>query len=243
MEPVDKGGGWQSSAAAKAELDRLDDELLSLFEKRLGIAAQVARAKSAAGLQARLHPDRERAVLDRVLSRTSPDNRDAVAGLWREIVGWSLERQGPLSIQVWSPGEPGVFDAARRRFGAAAAMRAVRDPGEALSWAAEGEGIVVLALDAKSPWWIDLPQEGSSLRVFDGFGDDLPTALAVGRIDAGALAMDRRVFVERDLEVRPARGRRRLGSADGWILSISDPFTPMGPARGCVGGLAYARPG
>jgi len=140
-------------AALRHEIDHLDDELLTLFERRLAIAARVGQAKDApAGPHVKLRPDREQAVLARMLAKASPDNREAVESLWRQIVGWGLARQGRIKVQVWSPIEPTrAFDGARLRFGAAADMRAVRDPEAALAWAAEGHGVAVLAVNADVP--------------------------------------------------------------------------------------------
>ena len=128
--PLDLSPEQMALAALRHEIDVLDDQLLTLFERRLAIAARVGRAKDApCGPHLKLRPDRERAVHDRVLAQAAPDNREAVESLWREIVGWGLARQGRMQVQVWSPIEPTrAFDGARLRFGAAADMKAVRDP-------------------------------------------------------------------------------------------------------------------
>ena len=94
-------------AALRAEIDSLDDQILNLFERRLAVAAMVGKAKDAPhGPHTKLRPDREQTVQARVLSQCKPENATAVAGLWREIVGWGLARQGTLQVQVWAPIEP-----------------------------------------------------------------------------------------------------------------------------------------
>lgn len=228
-------------AALRHEIDLLDDELLALFQRRLAIAARVGQAKDApAGPHVKLRPDREQAVLDRVLAKTEPDNVEAVESLWRQIVGWGLARQGRIKVQVWSPVESTrAFDGARLRFGAAADMRAVRDPQAALKWAAEGHGVAVLAVNTDDAWWIGLRREWTGLSVFDGFGGDIPTALAVGKIDPAALPNGRRVVVDVGGDAGDGGGIRRRGLAThhGWTLSLTEAPLSVGGDEGCVGSI------
>ena len=169
-------------AALRHEIDLLDSEMVALFQKRLALADRVGLAKDApTGGYVKLRPDREQAVLAHVLQQAKPDTRDAVEALWREVVGHGLARQGQLSVRVWAPVEPArAFDAARLRFGRAAALKTERDPQAALAFAAEGKGIAVLAINAGDPWWMGLRREWAALSVFEGFGKDIPTSLAVG---------------------------------------------------------------
>lgn len=228
-------------AALRHEIDLLDDEILSLFQRRLSIAARVGKAKDApAGPHVKLRPDRERAVLERLLKQAEPENRQAVESLWRQIVGWGLARQGRMQVQVWSPIEPTrAFDGARLRFGDAAEMRAVRDPQAALKWAAEGHGVAVLAINTEDAWWTGLRREWTGLSVFDGFGGDIPTALAVGKIDPAALPGGRRVLVDVGGDAGDGSGIRRRGLAThhGWTLSLTDAPLNVGGIEGCVGSI------
>lgn len=228
-------------AALRHEIDQLDDELLTLFERRLAIAARVGLAKDApAGAFMKLRPDREQAVLARMLNRARPANHQAVESLWRQIVGWGLARQGRIKVQVWAPVDPTrAFDGARLRFGAAAEMRAVRDPHAALAWAAEGHGVAILAVNAGDAWWTGLRREWSMLSVFDGFGGETPTALAVGRIDPSALPTGRRVLVDAGGDAGDGGGIRRRGLAThhGWTLALTDANLSVGGKEGCVGAI------
>jgi chorismate mutase len=239
--PVDISPEHMALAALRHEIDVLDEELLALFQRRLALAARVGQAKDApAGPHVKLRPDREQAVLERVAARAAPANREAVESLWREIVGWGLARQGRMQVQVWSPVEPTrAFDGARLRFGAAADMRAVRDPMAALKWAAEGHGVAVLAVNAGTAWWTGLRREWSSLSVFDGFGGDIPTALAVGKIDPAALPAGRGVLVDAGGDAGDGGGHRRQGLAThhGWTLSLTDAPLSVGGPEGCVGAI------
>lgn len=239
--PLDVSPEQMALAALRHEIDVLDDQLLALFERRLAIAARVGKAKDApAGPHVKLRPDREQTVLDRVLAQARPDNAEAVSALWREIVGWGLARQGRLQVRVWSPVEPTrAFDGARLRFGAAADMKAVSDPRAALAWAAEGRGVAVLAVNAGDPWWTGLRREWSMLSVFDGFGGETPTALAVGCIDPVALPQGSRVLVTAGGDAGDGAGLRRRGldTHHGWTLSLTDAPLPVGGPEGCVGAI------
>ena len=149
MNPEEMSPEQMALAALRHEIDLVDDELLALVQRRLAIAAKVGLAKDAPhGPHTKLRPDREQTVLSRVMAKADPENAVAVEGLWREIVGWGLARQGQLQVQVWAPTDPTrAFDGARHRFGAAAAIRMVRDPQGALAFAAEVYGLTVLRND------------------------------------------------------------------------------------------------
>ena len=224
-------------SALRHEIDRLDDDILDLFQRRLALADRVGKAKDApAGPHLPLRPDREAAVLARMVGQARPDQATAVAGLWREIVGWGLARQTATQVHVWAPvGTGRAFDAARRRFGQAARLTQAHDPEAALDFAAHGDGVAVLALSADHPWWAGL-RDRPGLKVFDGFGEAAPRALAVGRIDPGALAPGRRVTVSAGgADFGPGAGRWGLATDRGWTLSLVDAAVPLDRLDGFVG--------
>lgn len=228
-------------AALRHEIDQLDDRMLHLFERRLALADRVGRAKDAPdGPHLKLRPDRETAVLERVLDKARPESREAVQSLWRQIVGWGLARQGRIEVRVWAPVEPGrIVDASRLRFGDAAALYTARDPRTALEWAAEGRGVAVLAVNADQPWWIGLRREWSMLSVFEGLGGATPTALAVGRIDPAALPGGPRVLVDAGGDAGDGCGSQRRGLATyhGWTLSLTEAGSGADHNPACVGAI------
>lgn len=228
-------------AALRHEIDLVDDELLALFERRLALASRVGKAKGApTGPHTKLRPDREQAVLARMLAQASSANQEPVERLWREIVGWGLAQQGRIQVQVWSPNDPTrAFDGARRRFGMAADVKRVRDPQAALAFAARGEGVAVLAINNDDPWWIGLRRDWSMLSVFDGFGGETPSALAVGLIDPSALPKGRRVVVSAGGDAGDGAGARRWGlhTHHGWTLALTEADLDVGGEDGCVGAI------
>ncbi|MFN3352379.1 MAG: chorismate mutase [Brevundimonas sp.] len=240
-EPAEMTAEQMALAALRHEIDQIDDALLDLFRKRLSLASRVGQAKDApAGPHTKLRPDREQAVMARMLARAAPDEAEAVEALWREIVGWGLNRQGRLQVQVWAPTDPTrAYDGARLRFGRAAELKLVRDPQAALRFAADGHGVAVLGLNTDDAWWTSLVREWSSLSVFDGFGGDIPTSLAVAKIDPAALPSGRRVVVSAGGDAGLGSGARRWGLAThhGWSLSLTDAPLKRGEVEGCVGAI------
>ena len=80
---------------------------------------------------------------------------------------------------------------------------------------------------------------GAQLSVFDGYGGDTPTALAVGRIDPKALPTGRRVIVSAGGDAGDGSGARRWGlnTHHGWTLALTDAPLSPGEAEGCVGAI------
>ena len=239
-EVADLTAEQQALSALRTEIDSIDDQILELFERRLAIASQVGKAKDApVGPHTKLRPDREQAVLARLTAVAQPENKQAVASLWREIVGWGLARQGRLQVQVYAPIDGArAMDSARPRFGAAADIRVVYDAQTALAHAAEGKGVSVLSVSGDDAWWIGLRKEWSMLSVFEGFGpNDTPTSLAVGKIDPPALPTGRRVIVTAGGDAGDGSGARRWGlnTHHGWTLALTDAELIIGDIEGCVG--------
>lgn len=228
-------------AALRGQIDRIDADMVALFQRRLELARQVGRAKDAPqGPYVKLRPDREQAVLARVTGLADDASVEPVAALWREIVGWGLAQQGRIGVRVWAPVDPTrAWDGARLRFGRAADIRLERDPQAALAYAAEGRGVAVLAVNAGDPWWMGLTREWAGLTVFDGYGGEIPSSLAVGRIDPASLPTGRRVVVNAGGDAGDGAGMRRQGldTHHGWTLALTDAPLEVGGPEGCVGAI------
>ncbi|MBA2646191.1 MAG: chorismate mutase [Pyrinomonadaceae bacterium] len=87
----------------RAEIDSVDDELLSLINKRARLAVEVGILKRAAGIPI-TDPEREREVLTR-LSRVNdgPLDEDAVQKLFRQIIHESRQIEIRLSEAARTP--------------------------------------------------------------------------------------------------------------------------------------------
>lgn len=176
--------------AIRAEIDRIDDTLLELIERRLSHVLAVAEVKrSIAAAALLLRPDREEAVLSRLADRSAALRHDTIAVLWRELMGVSLQAQRRTEIVLHAARQPiRVTDSTRQRFGCAWPIVIAGEPHEAIEAARGREAIAVVELDAQSRWWAELFND-PELRIFDRIrGEEGSTlALAIGRLTDDSL--------------------------------------------------------
>lgn len=85
----------ESLSAVRAEIDRLDDELVGLIERRLGLSGEVAAAKRAAG-KAVFDGEREREVLAKVIARGRAENEGVLRQVFTALFEASKARQREL---------------------------------------------------------------------------------------------------------------------------------------------------
>ncbi len=216
-------------AELRAEIDAIDASILELIERRLAIAARTGQAKAEGrtGDVLNLKPDREADVLSRLARRAKPEVRRLTLAMWREIMAAGLASQGAIEVAVWPGADPlHSLDAARRRFGASPDYRICAQAEAALD-AAQAGGVAVLALDARTPWWIELAAKRPDLWIFDALDpardEAEPAMLAVGRIEPGALARGRTFVISRGGDAGfGAQQSRRLGWSEGWSLDMID---------------------
>jgi chorismate mutase/prephenate dehydratase len=100
----------------RREIDRLDDELAALIERRAAQAKKIGALKNGA---AAYRPERESQVLNRVAGKAAVLSRERMAAIFREII--SACRGLEEAIRVSYLGPEGTFSeqAVRKHFGAA----------------------------------------------------------------------------------------------------------------------------
>ncbi|MER2509448.1 chorismate mutase [Amaricoccus sp.] len=78
-------------AELRAEIDRLDAEIVGLLDARRGYIARAAEIKRAAGLPARIG-ERVEEVVARVRAEAAARDLDPalVEALWRRLIDWSI---------------------------------------------------------------------------------------------------------------------------------------------------------
>jgi chorismate mutase / prephenate dehydratase len=99
----------------REQIDRIDDELLRLFNERATLAQQIGHEKGAAAI---LRPEREAQVLERMAKGNSgPLSRDGVTQLFTEIMSQCRALEAPISVAYLGP--QGTFSEAAviKRFG------------------------------------------------------------------------------------------------------------------------------
>jgi chorismate mutase/prephenate dehydratase len=112
-------------AALRAEIDRVDRELLARLNERAALGRQVGHVKARAG-RAVFAAGRERDLLE-ALGRDNPGPfpTAAIEAVFREIISATRALEHPLRIAYLGPEGTFAHEAARRFFGASAALVAV----------------------------------------------------------------------------------------------------------------------
>lgn len=109
---------------ARRKIDALDDEILRLLGERASVAKQVARLKRAAEVEIFHDPEREKRVLDRLVTHGAKKfPADAIRAVFREVMSACLSVEEPLRVAYLGP--EGTFSqmAARNLFGLQARYR------------------------------------------------------------------------------------------------------------------------
>ncbi len=81
-------------ADIRAEIDRLDEELVALFAQRTAYIDRAAAIKEQVGLPARIE-DRVEQVVENVRRHAVAHGLppDKLEKLWRKLIDWSIERE------------------------------------------------------------------------------------------------------------------------------------------------------
>jgi|TARA_R110002096_G_scaffold152824_3_gene316042 chorismate mutase / prephenate dehydratase len=100
-------------------IDELDEQLLTLFNKRAELAKDVATVKLADGEGGDFYrPDREASVLRRVKSKNpGPLKGEHVAKIYRELMSACLALEKPLTVAFLGPSGTFTQEAALKHFG------------------------------------------------------------------------------------------------------------------------------
>ena len=176
----------QGLAALRAKLDQIDNDILELIERRLGIALDIAAEKETEGDRyLKIRPRRQHEILRRLKTRATRAAPKLVDEIWCEIMAHSLQAQAPLEIILAPSGEPELLEArVRAKFGSAPSVRWETNTQHALRAALEGEVIAVVPEPLLQP-------EGE-LRTFDEVKseDGRPIAYVIGRIASEDIASE-----------------------------------------------------
>lgn len=104
--------------AIRREIDDLDDELVSLINRRARLAQKIAQVKDGEGAQHYYRPDREAKVLRALVEKNDgPLPGENVSRIFQEIMSACRALQRPLTVAL--PGPQGTFTeaAAFKHFG------------------------------------------------------------------------------------------------------------------------------
>lgn len=242
----------------RREIDRVDNELLSLIAQRLDLAGEVRRAKSGARVW---RPSREESHVRDLAERTDAAPAELISRMWAELMSASLAIQGPMRLHVALEGDAlDVWTLVRDRFGASIPALSYPTASSALAAAyADDEGVAVLpAPGGMNTWWAALCAGGAmpEMNILAGLprtGDaNWPRAVAVATADVQCSGADRTLIAltNRDAaaaltapKLRAEAGENLLVSVEDYITSCSDIFTAVkdkDPAAKIIGCLPFA---
>ncbi|WP_176244906.1 chorismate mutase [Oceanibacterium hippocampi] len=195
----DSEGSTGALETLRAEIDRIDDQLLTLIQQRVACVNDIARAKQANGGRPGIRPGREAMILRRLLA--GYDNAlpvQVVVRIWRELISAFCRFQSPYSVAVVAPEKSvGYWDLARSHYGTATPTSLHRSQHVVLSTvSADSDVVGILPWPCpegdEEPWWIQLvaggertPQIIAKLPFLEPGGgrfEDL-SAMAVANVD------------------------------------------------------------
>jgi chorismate mutase/prephenate dehydratase len=104
-------------ADLRAEIDRLDDRLLELLNRRAKVVEEMAQLKQTGGL-AFYAPHRERAIIDRLQEANSgPFPSEAIRPVFQEIISACLSLEKGVRVAFLGPEGTFTHQAVKRHFG------------------------------------------------------------------------------------------------------------------------------
>src|SRR5687767_9624219 len=115
----------QGLGALRAELDRIDDEILQLIERRLAVSTDVAARKNEAGdRHLKIRPGRQAEIVERLRGRATLARPELIAAVWRDLMAHSLQAQARTELILAPSDSPDLLEArVRALFGSAAPLR------------------------------------------------------------------------------------------------------------------------
>jgi chorismate mutase/prephenate dehydratase len=146
----------------RKKIDKIDDRLVGLVNRRLALAAEIGRIKRNAGGEIFV-PEREDAVLRKVCAQNEgPIKDDALRAIYREIMSAAIALEKPLLVAYLGPEASNTHCAAMKKFGASVDYHAMATVEDIFTAVEKGE-----ADNAVIP--IENSTEGSVREALDSF--------------------------------------------------------------------------
>lgn len=119
--PPTEAGGAEIDTI-RVEIDALDNDLITLLNRRASLAQRIGQVKAESGQRA-YAPDRERRLLERLAQRNpGPLPPDSLRLIYKEIISASLSLEAPLDVAFLGPEATFTHDATKRHFGLSARL-------------------------------------------------------------------------------------------------------------------------
>jgi chorismate mutase/prephenate dehydratase len=127
---VNKGNETMNLKALRKAIDRLDDRIVRLLNRRASVAQQVGKWKHANANETYV-PAREKKVLSNVRkANRGPLGHNALSAIYREIMSSSLALERPVRVAFLGPPSTFTHQAARARFGSSVSYLACETIGD-----------------------------------------------------------------------------------------------------------------
>mgnify|MGYP003705813099 FL=1 len=192
----------------RAEIDRVDNALLSLIADRLKLAASVREVK--AGVQL-WRPSREDSHVRELAEDTENIPAALVSRIWAELMSASIALQGPMKLHIaLEGGALDVWTLVRDRFGAAIPTISYPTASSALAAAyADDEGVAILpSPGGMNTWWSSLGVSGAmpDMHILAGLprtgADCWPLAVAVSTASIQSSGSDQTLLISnKEMEI------------------------------------------
>jgi len=183
----------------RAEIDRIDGEILELLIRRIRLAGDIARRKAEHGDGPVVRPAREAAILRRLVELAAGRfPADALVRIWRELFAATGRAQRPYAVAVHAR-SCAEREVVRDHLGSVVPLLRADSCAHALRLVRDGRAeLAVLPLDeATAGWWWRFAEAGgdglgAAARLpFLVRGDDLPPLFLVGRVPLEPSGRDR----------------------------------------------------
>jgi chorismate mutase/prephenate dehydratase len=101
----------------RTEIDSLDEQIISLIQKRASVAQEIGRVKKSSN-DPIYRPDRERDVYDKVSKKSNgPLPASVMRAIYREMMSGTIALEHPLKIGYLGPEGSFSYEALRAKFG------------------------------------------------------------------------------------------------------------------------------
>lgn len=229
----------------RRQIDTIDDQLIALLSKRIGIVKQVGKMKRSVNPNhCPLRPGREADMVRDIARKFEGTGFSpaAAAAIWRLLIGASTAEENDLTISVYAPdGDNTLYWAAREYFGPFLHIICQPHINRVIGDVADKKAAVGLVPELNgsddSHWWSSLLGSIGNTPVifahvpfvhYDVPGRKTPSALAIGHIQPEETDEDRSVIVlEADQNVSQHKLQSTLNEAGldtSWVDMHS--FTP-----------------
>jgi len=134
--------------AMRQAIDAIDDQILDLLERRILLSQGTVAAKQASTGSLHIRPEREAAILERLIRRARVLDAEVVQIIWRELMGQGRQAQSPLGLVLCAAKDHERFELhVRSHFGCTAPVTWVSDSATAFERARTEPVIAVVQED------------------------------------------------------------------------------------------------